>query len=283
MVTKWRCRNFGECSLANRRERLDATGTGLCPECGFRLFPDSVSGGAQFITRYLFPRIILVTALAAVAAWLIRAWHSSHEAGPSPAPQAQTQPATTTPAPQKAPKFTTAPVAPVAPVVPVAAPTAAPLNLDKKSRENQPIIREVLERIDRAPNLTADAKAKLYSQVDRARAMGRVAIIEFTKGGTAPNKPDVDRLKTEIARPQITRLAEDPTTVFVVAGYADKSGDEQANLKISLGRAETIMKILREECGILNLIQPVGMGGSDLFGERDPTRNRIVEVWAVMP
>lgn len=227
--------------------------------------------------RYVIPRLLLVIALAAGTAWLIRMWQS-RQTTPPPASQTQAK-ATAAPIPE----FAVASVTPATPVAPTPAPTAVPLDLDKKSRQNQPIIREVLERIDRAPNLTNEAKAKLRAQVDRARTMGRVAIIAFDKGGAIPNQPDVDRLKTQMARPEITKLAEDPTTVFVVAGYADKSGDEQVNLKISLARADVILKKLRDECGIQNLIQPVGMGGSDLFGERDATRNRIVEVWAVLP
>ena len=48
-------------------------------------------------------------------------------------------------------------------------------------------------------------------------------------------------------------------------------------------RAESAMQALRDTCGFLNIMHPVAMGGSQLFDTGDHARNRVVEVWAVLP
>ena len=69
----------------------------------------------------------------------------------------------------------------------------------------------------------------------------------------------------------------------MILGFADKKGNEKSNLQVSLNRAEDITEILRKHCGMLNMMQTVPMGVSDLFNPQDPTGNRVVEVWAVLP
>lgn len=270
MPTKWRCRNYGDCSLADRRERLDVGG--FCPDCGLRVFPDTRQGTVKYFGTRLLPRILGTIALGAVTAMVVMIF--TGDPADTPGPSRAADPARTPLAAAGSPSRKDPPIPP--------APTPAPLNLDKASAENDGVIREVLQRIDLAPNLSAEAKGKIYSQVARARAMGRVALLEF-KGGTTLPSSEVEKLKREMASPERAQLINDPTAVFVVAGYADKIGNDEANLRLSISRAEEVVKLLRSECQVLNLIQPVGMGSSDLFGERDPAKNRIAEVWVVLP
>jgi outer membrane protein OmpA-like peptidoglycan-associated protein len=94
----------------------------------------------------------------------------------------------------------------------------------------------------------------------------------------------VDQLRAALASAQLQPLTQDPTCVFVILGFADMKGDEKTNIKVSLQRANSVLDTLRDRCGIMNVLHAVGMGGSTLFGnEKDAERNRVVEIWAVLP
>lgn len=90
-------------------------------------------------------------------------------------------------------------------------------------------------------------------------------------------------MRTHLEYPQIKKLLDDPTLVLVILGYADKQGDDQKNLQISNARAQAVMEALRDQLGIQNVMHVVPMGGTDLLDPRELAKNRIVEVWAVLP
>ena len=159
----------------------------------------------------------------------------------------------------------------------------APLNLDVKDPGNAQVRAEVLRRIDLMPGVSAANKDKLYASVDHARGMGRVLAIPFTKGETALRPADVDRLKEQIASPAIRPTLDDPTAVFVVLGYADPKGSDKVNADVSLNRARSVLDALRDKCGVQNVLHAVAMGGSTLFSANQAEKNRVVEVWAVLP
>ena len=159
----------------------------------------------------------------------------------------------------------------------------AEVNMDAADAENQLVKSEVLARIDVMPRLTPEEKDKLYVQVERARGMGKVVTIPFGTGKVAVGPAEVTALGEKLKLPQIQRFAEDPTVVFVVLGFADKKGNEQKNLAISSQRADSVVKALKDHGAIMNVIHAVGMGSSDIFDAKDFDKNRVVEVWAVMP
>jgi outer membrane protein OmpA-like peptidoglycan-associated protein len=69
----------------------------------------------------------------------------------------------------------------------------------------------------------------------------------------------------------------------VILGYADKQGDDQRNLQISTGRGQSVIDVLRDQLGVQNVMHLVPMGGSDILDPRELAKNRIVEVWGVLP
>jgi len=142
---------------------------------------------------------------------------------------------------------------------------------------------EVLKRIDVMPNLGDEEKDKLYVQVERARAMGKVITIPFSSGARTLAPGAVAGIAKALALPQVEKFAGDPTVVFVVLGYADKKGDPKANRAISLQRAEAVVAVLKNKSGLGNLVHAVGMGGSEMFDSSALEKNRVVEVWAVLP
>jgi outer membrane protein OmpA-like peptidoglycan-associated protein len=149
--------------------------------------------------------------------------------------------------------------------------------------ENLQTKRQVLERIEIIPDLTERERDKLRENVRRARGMGRIITIPFASGQTVVAPRDVEKLRTAVRAPQVEKLLADPTVVFVVLGYADKKGDPNANQRLSATRAESAVDALRKKCGLQNVMHAVGMGGSDLFDSGDQARNRVVEIWAVLP
>lgn len=179
---------------------------------------------------------------------------------------------------------TTPPPSP-APAAPVPEQVTAPetINMDAGDAGNRAMRAEVLKRIDVMPNLGEAEKDKLYVQVERARAMGQVITIPFASGEKSISSSSASSLVKAVALPKIQKYLDDPTVVFVVLGFADKKGDPKSNQAISLQRAEGVVKVLKERAGVVNLVHAVGMGGSELFDATSLGKNRVVEVWAVLP
>ncbi len=161
--------------------------------------------------------------------------------------------------------------------------TPAEVNMNVADAENQLVKSEVLSRIDLMPKLTPEEKDKLYVQVDRARGMGRIVTIPFSSGKTSVAPAEIAALQQAVKLPQLQQFSDDPTVVFVVLGFADRKGDPDTNRRISLERADSVVAALKDRCGIMNLCHSVGMGSSEMFDARNLDKNRVVEVWAVLP
>ncbi len=155
-------------------------------------------------------------------------------------------------------------------------------NTDLADAANAKARQDVIDRIDRMPNLSPEQKNKLYSSVDRARGMGAVLIIPFSETKKTLDPKEAQILTNAINSPSIKKLTEDPTLVFVILGYADKKGDAKANEKVSIERAESVLATMRDKANVTNVMYAVGMGGADVLN-KDGGNNRLVEVWAVFP
>ena len=83
--------------------------------------------------------------------------------------------------------------------------------------------------------------------------------------------------------PEIATLRTDPLAVLVILGYADPKGDPKANLQFSKDRAEAVANTIKKEFGDRNLVRSVAMGGSTLLDAQSMEKNRIAEVWVVLP
>lgn len=149
--------------------------------------------------------------------------------------------------------------------------------------EEAEVRKEVLTRIDLLKELSSKERDYLYAQVERARGFTKLAIIPFPSGKTRPEQFQIDHLLEYLKKPEFQKLYEDPTVVFVVAGYADKQGNQAQNMEISKQRADVIEKILETDAKIVNTIRAVGMGGSEFFGHGTPDKNRVVEIWLAAP
>ncbi len=157
------------------------------------------------------------------------------------------------------------------------------INTDTANAESQAVRAEVLKRVDVMPNLKDDEKDKLYVQVERARGLAKVITVPFASGARTVTTSSLEGLRKALTLPQVEKFAGDPTVAFVVLGFADKKGDPKANQKISLDRAEAVADALKNRAGVMNVIHAVGMGGSEMFDSSALDKNRVVEVWAVLP
>jgi outer membrane protein OmpA-like peptidoglycan-associated protein len=279
-----KCHNYSGCLLAYRGEEIELEpGAALvCPDCGK---PVTIvkSSGSRIVKG--IGVVVLIAALAAAAYVTVprilknmRASRDSDAAAtPAQSPRsgnASLERSPSTPVSMRATRAAEPPPEITAPVK---------LDLDIGSAENKTVKAEVLKRIDVMPNVSQANKDKLYNSVERARSMGRVLTIPFTSGKTSLSPADVQTIKTQLESPTIMKLRDDPTAVFVILGYADPKGDQKKNIDFSQARADAVLAALREKCGVQNVMHAVAMGGSTLLDSQKLEKNRIVEVWAVLP
>jgi outer membrane protein OmpA-like peptidoglycan-associated protein len=142
---------------------------------------------------------------------------------------------------------------------------------------------DVVTRINALPGITAGKRANLIEKMNKARSMERLIVIPFDIGRTSLRRAATRELVNAFDTPEMRDKLSDPTTIVVVAGYADTGGRAEINLHISQERAENVSRILKERVMLLNAVQTIGMGGTELLDSKRPDQNRAVEVWAVVP
>jgi len=287
-----KCTNYSGCKLAYRNEQITVvTKEFRCPECGSPLEPVGRKKESSWII-YVIIGVVAVLLLAVGAIF----WTLSHtpkvgvgivdEATPTPI---------ATPLPTVTPEVTATSTPIQTPIpTPVATPFATPeikptpsapdiINLDASLPEIDEVRKAVLKRIDLMPNLTKPNRDRLYTAVERAHGLGRLFSVSFLTSNTKPTAQDIAFLKGQVERPQVKQLLDDPTLVLVILGYADKQGADKRNLDISTNRAHEVADALRTQCGVQNVMHEVPMGGTDILDAKELAKNRIVEVWAVLP
>lgn len=282
-----KCTNYSGCKLAYRNEKITVvTKDFRCPECGS---PLESLGPKRTVSPVLILSIgvgiVLILAVVAIL-WTLSNTPKRQvevvELSPTPTPTpAPTPTPTPTPVPTETP--TPTPVATPTPAPTSAANASGPIDFDISLPEIAEVKREVLKRIDQMPNVSTQNKDRLYTALDRARGMGRLFNVSFDTSLTKVSPAALEEIRRQLERPQVKAQLDDPTLVLVILGYADKQGDDQKNLQISSARAEEVMDVLREQFGLQNVMHVVPMGGTELLDPRELAKNRIVEVWGVLP
>jgi outer membrane protein OmpA-like peptidoglycan-associated protein len=249
----------------------------ICAECGKPL--TETKPPSTMWLRYLYGilAVAVLGGLALVAFPQLRGViekHKHEKGTPTPPPQETptpppTDPSTSTPVETSTP----APAGFIAP---------QKIDLDASKGENKDVKNEVLTRIDLMP-ITSGNKDKLYQSVERARSMGKVLTIQFASGHSDLSQADLQTLKAELEKPTVAPLREDPTAVFVILGYADTKGDPKKSIIISQRRADSVLRAMKDKCGVSNVLHSVAMGSSTLLDAQKLEKNRIVEIWAVLP
>ena len=279
-----KCMNHSGCLKAFRGEtiELDKAAPLVCPECGKPLA--TTGGGAQAAVKGAVVLVgVLVLALGGFVAMKALKKNKGGGGDVSPTPDVvhtDTPPVTPdTPlvTPDNPNSNTNTNTANTTPDVPPGPATSedSPITPD--------IRKEVLARIDEMPDLTPDKKDRLYTAVLRARDMRKVIEIPFGSGQSKIQNPATDQVKTLMSSGAITKFRDDLTAIFVVLGFADSKGSKDSNLAISRERANSVKEHLERNCGVKNIIHSVPMGSTTLVDKSNSAKNRIVEIWAVLP
>jgi serine/threonine protein kinase len=202
------------------------------------------------------------------------------EASPMPSPEVSSTPAEVKPTPSADLGVGVTPSrTPASATTPSATPSSAAVS----QSDSDTIKEDVVRRINAMPGVTAEKKASLVSKMNKARSMERLAVIPFDSGQSTLRRAAADEVVKTFDTPEMHDKLSDPTIVLVVAGYADSGGRPDLNLRISQARAESVGRILKEQVKLLNAMQTIGMGGTELLNSKRPDLNRAVEVWAVVP
>jgi outer membrane protein OmpA-like peptidoglycan-associated protein len=291
-----KCQNFSGCLLAYRGEETEVEDDQpfICAECGKPLTEVRSPSGVWLRYAYGLGGLVVVLGLAFALVPQLRGLIVKHKEHVEPGQRPkENPPQETPPTPPDGPQGTSATtqITPPADTTPSAPPAEVPqfvtaperIDLDLSKKENKAVKAEVLTRVDLMPNVSQSNKDKLYSAVERARSMGKIVTIPFGSGKTDLSPADLQALKTELEKPDIAKLRGDPTAVFVILGYADPKGDPKKNLAISQTRADSVLKAMRDKLEVINVMHTVAMGGSKLLDAQNLEKNRIVEIWAVLP
>jgi outer membrane protein OmpA-like peptidoglycan-associated protein len=149
--------------------------------------------------------------------------------------------------------------------------------------ESDPTKEAVIDRINALPLASARQKEILIDNLQRARSVELITVIPFEVGRTKLRKAAVEELVKTFDKPEIRDKLSDPTAIIVLAGYADPGDPADRNLSISRERAETVSNVLKRRANLHNVIQTIGMGGTELLDKNRMDQNRAVEIWVVVP
>jgi outer membrane protein OmpA-like peptidoglycan-associated protein len=134
------------------------------------------------------------------------------------------------------------------------------------------------------PGLTPEKKDRLYNSVQRAREMRKIVEISFSSGQTEIPANFENEVKRLLDADEVRKkFRDDLTAVFVVLGFADTKGNEQVNLVFSDKRAKSVVKFMESACGVKNVTHAVAMGSTTLVDKNNAAKNRVAEIWAVLP
>ncbi len=308
-----KCTNYASCKLAYQNADIEVENDLVCPECGQPLreaAPVAAPSGAPNKALIFGGIGAGVLILGAGAFFIFKAL--LHRGGPPITPVVEpATPVPETPSPITPVPITPEPAITPAPVTPKRKPPATPappkpetsvpipatpkpeeeempaatavIDRNPQSDENKNMRAEVLKRIDHIPNLKPSERSGMYVRVNKAKVMMKVITIPFAIGKRTLSQNVAEKLCEATHAPQVQKLVKDPTVVFVVLGFADTIGSADAGLRLSTARADAVTASLRDHCKLLNKMQPVGMGSSEFFGADNKDKNRVVEVWAVIP
>jgi outer membrane protein OmpA-like peptidoglycan-associated protein len=288
-----KCTNRAGCTLAYTGDQIRFEGASVCPECGQPLAVVKGPGGGENKLWLLILLPIVLIGMVAAGYFLVESVITpkptptptptatpSPSVSPTPSATPTPSPSAESPSPSPSPGGSPPPGSPGASPSPGGSVDANPKQLS--SSDIEATRKQVLLRLRAMPGKSDQEKAKLEDKIQSARSMERIETIYFQIGSSMIPKPQVDQLMASFSDTKMKEKMSDPTLVFVVAGYADKSGNPAGNQALSNARAENIARLMKQ-AGVTNVVHTVAMGGTDVLENTRPDQNRAVEIWSVIP
>jgi outer membrane protein OmpA-like peptidoglycan-associated protein len=281
-----KCTNYAACKLAYRNEKIIVhTKEFRCPECGSPL--ENVKSNRH---SYGFPAImisIMILVIIIIGGMVWTNWYSMdrvHEPAPAPLPTPEPTPLPT-PEPTPLPTPVPTPV-PTPEPTPLPTPTPVPVSsdhLDSSAADLAKLKAEVAKRIDLMPEISEARKAMLFDNLRTAKGIKLLSTVLFKTAKQTISTEDEASIKKALSDASVSALLGNPSVVFVVLGYASKTGTSQLNMKLSQERANSTMNYLQLGCQVKNAVYSLPMGASTLFGKNNLTDNQAAEIWIVLP
>ena len=107
--------------------------------------------------------------------------------------------------------------------------------------------------------------------------------VSFETALTRITPQTLAKITGQIAQLRIRQQLSDPHVVVLVVGFADQPGPDEKNFDLSRARAESVAAVLRERCGVRNVMHAIPMGSRVSVDSEDYAKKRVVEVWSVGP
>jgi outer membrane protein OmpA-like peptidoglycan-associated protein len=156
-------------------------------------------------------------------------------------------------------------------------------HLDSSAADLARLKAEVAKRIDLMPEISEARKAMLFDNLRTAKGIKLLSTVLFKTAKQTISTEEEASIRTALSDASVSPLLGDPSVVFVVLGYASKTGASQLNMKLSQERANSTMNYLQLGCQVKNAVYSLPMGASTLFGKNNLTDNQAAEIWIVLP
>jgi outer membrane protein OmpA-like peptidoglycan-associated protein len=151
------------------------------------------------------------------------------------------------------------------------------------SEEVEKLRATVLKHIERLAFIGKAEKDKLRNTLVNSKNLALLSTVPFENAITKITPEASAKIASQIEQAKFQERLSDSNVMVLVLGFADQLGQDDGNRNyfLSMERAESVAAVLRERCGLRNLICAIPMGiGISLFDSEEYTKKRVVEVWS---
>ena len=109
--------------------------------------------------------------------------------------------------------------------------------------------------------------------------MSKLLAFHFDEGRPRMSPEQEAAIRAQVLLADPRRVLHEPSTTVIVAGYVDHSVDRHRSRQIAFRRAQIIVDLLRDRCGVEAATQVVTQPVKNLPTAEQQGKERLVEVW----
>ena len=113
--------------------------------------------------------------------------------------------------------------------------------------------------------------------------MTKLLTFRFEPGRPKLSLDEEATIRSRTLSPQFQEVGHEPTATLVVVGYIDRGADSRENEKIAFRRAQLLVDLLRDKCGVTAALQATTCDINKLPAGQQRDKQCVVEVWMVNP